>query len=216
MEPVKPISGQPAKETNSPKPEESKKVKIGNVEFRKDQIDADKTKTYVKNGKKMNSVMVKPGVQIDFPDQSKPAKVESLGLSEKWYVYDTSNIHIENLDNATIYGAKNRTDYINLEGTSSNNKIYVNQEESWYVNGDVQRDHVELGFDTKNNKVYMDEKDKLEIDHYVYDGRDDNGKEKSDIDILEVEGEGMSAQEAQLKGYLPQSRYKYHKSHQEK
>ena len=53
--PVKPISGNstPSVKRAQTKPN-STKVKIGGVTFNKDQIEADKTKKYTLNGKKMN------------------------------------------------------------------------------------------------------------------------------------------------------------------
>lgn len=210
--PVKPIS---SAATTTPKevpakPQAPEKVKIGNVEFRKDQIEADKTKTYTLNGKKMNTVFVKPGVQIDFPDQEKNASVESLGLSPEWYNPDRSHINIYNLDNAKIYGIPNKTDFIDLYGSSSGNEIFVDKKESWYINGDMRKDYVELGSHTSNNTVHMDEKDETRI-WYNQSGVYINGQEaKSDIERLDVQGKGISEQEVQLKEALKDN-YTKHK-----
>lgn len=71
-DPVKPINGNStpsAKRTQAKT--NSTTVKIGGVTFNKNQIEADKTKKYTLNGKKMNTVFVKPGIQIDYPDQTK-------------------------------------------------------------------------------------------------------------------------------------------------
>lgn len=208
-DPVKPISGKKA--APAAKPAQPKTVKIGNVEFRRDQIEADKTKTYTQNGKKMNTVFVKPGVQIDFPDQTKPARVESTGLREEWYNPDSSYIHIYDLHDAKIYGNPNKSDYIDLHGNSSGNEIFVDKKESWYVNGDMRRDRVELGSDTSDNTVHMDEKDETRIfynqagvimnDHVVQD----------EIGVLRVQGKGESAQESQLQDALGDGKYQNHK-----
>ncbi len=213
-DPVKPISSKTTAQTKAPaKPKEAQKVKIGNVEFRKDQIDADKTKSYIQNGKKMNTVFLKPGVQIDFPDQTNPKKnpsVESIGLRQEWYNPDKSYINISDLDDAKIYGTPNKTDHINLYGHSSGNEIFVDQEESWYVNGNMQKDYVELGPNTSNNTVHMDEKDTTEI-FYNQTGVYMNGEEvTSPLEVLEVKGEGTSEQEVQLKEALGDD-YQLHK-----
>ena len=213
-DPVKPISGKKA--APAVKPAQPKTVKIGNVEFRRDQIEADKTKTYTQNGKKMNTVFVKPGVQIDFPDQTKPARVESIGLREEWYNPDDSHINIYDLHDAKIYGNPNKSDYIDLYGNSSGNEIFVDKQESWYVNGDMRRDRVELGSDTSGNTVHMDEKDETCIfynqtgvimnDHVVQD----------EIGVLRVQGEGESAQESQLQDSLGDGKYQNHKLSQKR
>ena len=75
MEPVKPVSrtsknAQTKAVENKQKQQNSEKVKIGGVLFNRNQIDESKTKTYTQDGKKMNTVFVKPGVQINYPDQS--------------------------------------------------------------------------------------------------------------------------------------------------
>ena len=213
-EPVKPISAKSLPKTDTPKPEESKTVKIGNVEFRKNQIIEDKTRTYTDKGKKMNTVFVKPGVQIDFPDQNNPNKkpsVESRGLRSEWYNPDDSYITINDLENAKIYGAPNKSDFIDLRGKSTGNEIFVNQRESWYINSDMRKDYVDLGWDTSDNTVHMDEKDKTTISY----NRPEvimNGKQvQSSIGHIEVEGEGTSEQELQLKHSLTKSQYQEHK-----
>lgn len=211
-EPVKPISQKQSTAAPAGKTQKMQKVKIGGIEFRKDQIEADKTSSYTLNGKKMNTVFVKPGVQIDFPDQKnddKKPSVESMGLSNKWYNQDDSNIHIHDVDNATIYGNPNKSDFINLSGKSSGNEIIVDQKESWYINGNMRKDYVELGPDTKNNTVHMDKQDKTQI-WYNQMGLEMNGIEvQSTLGHIEVEGEGKSFQEAQLKDALPENKYKY-------
>ena len=216
-EPVKPISGNstPSVKRAQTKPS-STKVKIGGVTFNKDQIEADKTEKYTLNGKKMNTVFVKPGIQIDYPDQTKKqAEVESYGLSSKWYNPDDSYIRINNLDNATIYGIPNKTDFIHLNGTSSNNKIIVDQKESWYVDGAQRKDYVELGPNTKNNKVQMDEADETRI-FYNRSGVSVNGEVvQSSVGFLDVEGEGTSSQEPQLKASLGRNNYIHHSYLQE-
>ena len=203
-DPVKPISGKKA--APAAKPAQPKTVKIGNVEFRRDQIEADKTKTYTQNGKKMNTVFVKPGVQIDFPDQTKPARVESTGLREEWYNPDSSYIHIYDLHDAKIYGNPNKSDYIDLHGNSSGNEIFVDKKESWYVNGDMRQDRVELEAGTSNNTVHMDEKDKTEIQYNT-----GFSKDGEIFGYLPVEGKGESEQEAQLNDALGSAMYKHHK-----
>ncbi|MCM1010078.1 MAG: hypothetical protein NC390_04255 [Fusobacterium sp.] len=213
-EPVKPISSKTTAQPKAPAaPQESKKVKIGNVEFRKDQIESDKTRTYVLNGKKMNTVFVKPGVQIDFPDQTAPNKnprVESIGLRQEWYNPDDSNIHINDLDGAKIYGAPNKNDYISLEGHSSGNEIFVDQKESWYINGDMRRDNVQLGPDTSENTVHMDEKDTTEIWYNQSSVYINDEKVKAEMERLDVKGKGTSEQEVQLKDALKEG-YRLHK-----
>ena len=216
-EPVRPVSSKTKAAASQPKaqPQEPKKVKIGNVEFRKDQIIEDKTKTYMKDGKKMNTVFVKPGVQIDFPDQNpkKGANVNSIGLRSEWYNPDSSNIHIYNLDGATIYGISNKSDYINLEGISSNNTVIVDQKESWYIDGSQRSDTVDLGPMTSNNTVKMDEKDTTDIFYNRPEVRFDNRLVQSDLGILHVQGEGTSEQELQLKESIKS--YDQHKHQQE-
>lgn len=213
---VKPIGRKTQKTETKPKQtvEQPKKVKIGGVIFDSNQIEADKTTSYVRNGQRINTVFVKPGVQIDFPDQKNSKKhpeVQSLGLSDKWYNPDYSNINITDLDNAKIYGNPNKTDFITLEGFSSNNEIFVDQPESWYVDGNQQKDHVELYSDTSNNIVHQDDKDKTQI-WYNQTGVEVNGKTiQSTVDCIEVKGEGESAQEQQLKGSLSNPEYQEHK-----
>ncbi len=211
-EPVKPISDNSTLSTKRAQTKtNSRKVKIGGVTFNKDQIEADKTKKYTLNGKKMNTVFVKPGIQIDYPDQTKKhAEIESTGLSSKWYNPDSSNIHINNLDNATIYGIPNKRDSIYLDGTSSNNKIIVDQKESWYIDNSQRKDYVELGPDTKNNKVQMDETDKTRI-FYNQPAVYINGEEaQSDLGNIDVKGKGTISQEPQLKDALGKGGYFQH------
>lgn len=209
-EPVKPISSKKAAPAAKPAPQ-PKTVKIGNVEFRKDQIEADKTKTYTQNGKKMNTVFVKPGVQIDFPDQTKPARVESIGLRPEWYNYDSSYINIYDLHDAKIYGNPNKSDYIDLHGDSSGNEIFVDKKESWYVNGDMRHDRVELGANTSDNTVHMDEKDETRI-FYNQSKVIMNGEVvQDDLGVLRVQGKGESTQESQLQDALGDGKYQNHK-----
>lgn len=216
-EPVKPVSSKTTAKTNrqSVTHKQPQKVKIGNVEFRKDQIIEDKTKTYMKDGKKMNTVFVKPGVQIDFPDQNQKqgARVESLGLRSEWYNPDSSHINIDNLNDATIYGIPNKTDFIDVMGTSKNNKIIVNQKESWYIDGSQRKDYVDLGSMTSNNTVEMDEKDQTHIFYNQPEVKFGNQTIQDNLGILEVEGEGTSEQEPQLKASIKS--YDQHKLTQE-
>lgn len=216
MEPVKPVNSKTqkvaaAKEAASVS--KNKKTIIGGVEFNKDQIDYDKTTTYTQDGKKINSVFVKPGVRIDYPDQKDSGKkpsVKSIGLRNEWYNPDDSNIHITDLDNAKIYGNPNKSDNISLLGKSEGNEILVDRKESWYVNGDMRKDTVYLGPETSNNTVHMDEKDKTEIG-YNQTGIEMNGEEvQSSYGQLNVEGKGTSEQEVQLKESLKDN-YKLHK-----
>lgn len=211
-EPLKPISEHSTQTTgNYQVKAKSNKVKIGGVIFDKNQIEADKTKTYTLNGKKMNTVWVKPGIQIDYPDQTKKdASVESTGLSPKWYNPDSSNININNIDNATIYGIQNKSDRIHLEGTSSNNKVIVDQKESWYVDGSQRKDYVELGVDTKNNKVQMDESDTTRIFYNQVGIYHDGEQFQSEVGNLDVKGKGTSSQEPQLKSSLGKGGYFQH------
>lgn len=212
-DPVKPISRK--QQTTAAKPAvPPKTVRIGNVEFRKDQIDADKTKTYMQNGKKMNTVFVKPGVQIDFPDQANPARVESIGLRAEWYNPDDSYINIYDLHDAKIYGNPNRTDYIDLRGNSSGNEIFVDKKESWYVNGNMRRDRVELGSGTENNTVHMDEKDETRIFYNQSEVIMNGEVFQDELDVLRVQGEGESSQEMQLKESLGEVKYNTHKNSQ--
>lgn len=195
---------------------EPEKTKIGGVEFRKDHIE--KATTYTENGKKMNSVFVRPGVRIDYPDQTGKGKnpsVESLGVRDEWYNPDASHIHISDLENAKIYGNKNKDDYIILKGKSENNEIFVDQKESWFASKGVRRDNVDLGLDTKNNTVHMDETDKTQI-WYYQTGIIMGGEEvQASIGGLTVEGKGTSEQEPQLKEALGNN-YKLHKHLQDK
>ncbi|MGN0031101.1 MAG: hypothetical protein ACI37Q_04010 [Candidatus Gastranaerophilaceae bacterium] len=208
--PVKPISAKTATPAVA-KPAQPKTVKIGNVEFRKDQIEEDKTKTYTQNGKKINTVFVKPGVQIDFPDQAEPARVESLGLREEWYNPDSSHINIYDLHDAKIYGNPNKRDYIGLYGNSSDNEIFVDKKESWYVNGDMRKDRVDLGSETSDNTVHMDEKDETRILYNQPGVTMNNQVVQDEIDVLRVQGKGESAQESQLQDALGEAKYQNHK-----
>ncbi len=223
-EPVKPIGkntpaapAAPAK-TEAEK-EKSNKIKIGGVIFDKNQIEADKTTSYTENGKKMNTVFVKPGVRIDFPDQKNTDKnpsVESRGLYDKWYNPDDSYITITDIEDAKIYGNPNKSDFIDLEGKSRNNEVFVDKKESWYINGDMRKDYVTLYGTTENNTVHMDEKDKTDI-WYNQSGVVVNGETyKDETDVIQVEGKGESAQEEQLKGYLGDNKYDEHKFRQER
>ncbi|MBO6088065.1 hypothetical protein J6P92_06970 [bacterium] len=213
-DPVKPVSRKTAPQPQQIAPQEKKTVKIGNVEFRKDQIEANKTKTYMQNGKKMNTVFVKPGVQIDFPDQTNPQKhpsVESRGLRQEWYNYDSSWIDVTDLDNATITGAKNRSDYITLKGLSNNNKIIVDQDESWYINGDMKKDRVQLESSTSGNTVEMDEKDDLQIWYNQPEVQMNGQIVQSQHGRVNVHGKGTSEQELQLQQSLTEGQYEQHK-----
>lgn len=204
-EPVKPIGKKTQSASAAPKKEEPKKVKIGGIEFRKDEID--KTSSYVKDGKKINSVFLKNGVQIDYPNQTDSNKnphVESRGDGGFWG-NDLPGTSAYDVDNAVIYGNKNKTDFISLSGKSSSNEVIVNQEESWYVNGNMQHDYVDLGPNTENNTVHMDKKDRTHI-FYNQTGIEINGEElQSTLGVLKVEGEGVSSQEEQLKDALPEN-----------
>jgi len=209
-EPVKPISSKPQAPAAKPA-EPPKTVKIGGVTFNRDQIDADKTTTFQQNGRKMNSVFVKPGVRIDFPDQTNSAHVESIGLRDEWYNPDDSHINIYDLHDAKIYGNPNKSDYIDLHGNSSGNEIFVDKKESWYVNGDMRSDRVELGSDTENNTVHMDEKDETRIFYNQSEVIMNGEVIQDDLGVLRVQGEGESAQEIQLKESLGDAKYKNHK-----
>ncbi len=210
-EPVKPVNNKTQTvQTNQPKAK-TDKVRIGNVEFKRNEIIEDKTKTYVQNGKKMNTVFVKPGVQIDFPDQNPKnhASVRNTGVVPEWYNPDRSYIQIENLENSKIYGNPNRTDFIDLNGKSKNNTVIVDKKESWYVDGSQRKDYITLGADTSNNTVKMDEKDELDIHYHrtsVYFGTEEV---QSPIGNLEVEGKGTSEQELQLKASIDYPLHKH-------
>ncbi len=220
-DPVKPIGkNTPAVPATPVKNEEKKssEVKIGGVIFDKNQIEADKTSSYTLNGKKMNSVFLKPGVRIDFPDQKNPDKkpsVESRGLSDKWYNPDDSYITITDMENAKIYGNPNQTDFINLEGQSSNNEVFVDQKESWYIDGSMRKDYVSLSAFSENNTVHMDKKDKTQIDYMQMEVEMNGETYQDEIGIVNVEGEGESAQEEQLKASLGDYRYNDHKLRQQ-
>lgn len=202
----KPINSQtPAK------PAAPQKVKIGGVEFNENQIE--KAETYTKNGKKMNSVFLKPGVQIEYPDQAnteKSPRVESLGLRDEWYNHDDSHISIYDLEGATITGAANKDDYICLDGKSKNNTVIVDQKESWYVSKNARKDTVVLGADSSNNTVKMDDSDKLEIE-YTHPTTEIG---ENPLGTLKVNGKGTSEQELQLKHDLGNQGYQYHKFRQ--
>lgn len=219
-EPLKPVgrktTTQPAKPAEPAAP---KTVKIGGVSFKASQIEADKTTTYIKDGKKMNTVWVKPGVRIDFPNQTNANRnpsIESLGLRAEWYNHDDSYININDLEGATIYGNPNNTDFITLEGYSRGNEIFVDQKESWYINGDMRKDYIELGSLSSDNIVHMDAKDQTQIDYQTVDYTLRNNVYSPDINIntLDVRGEGECAQEPQLKASLTQDQYLQHKRNQ--
>lgn len=217
-EPVKPIGkSTAASQTKAVQKQKSNKINIGGVIFDKNQIDADKTSSYTLNGKKINTVFVKPGIQIDFPDQKNPNKkpsVESMGLRKEWYNPDDSYISITDLENAKIYGDPDKTDFINLKGKSSSNEIFVDKKESWYINGNMRKDYVELDPDTENNTVHMDEKDETQIWYNQFGVEMDGETVQSEIGYVQVEGKGESSQEEQLKASLSKYQYNYHKRHQ--
>ena len=171
------------------------KVNIGGITFDKNQIEADKTRRYTLNGRNMNSVFVKPGIKIDYPDQTKNnASVESIGLRQEWYNPDVSNIHINNVDNATIQGNPNLSDYIQLTGTSSNNRVIVDQKESWYISSRQRQDRVELGPLTYNNKVQMDKSDTTKV-HYNKSSVGINEYPSDELGTHIVKEEGTCSQE---------------------
>ena len=220
MEPVKPVNsasqnGQTGAARELSATNKPQEVNIGGVTFNRNQIDEDKTKTYVKDGKKMNTVFVKPGVQIDFPDQKNKKNnpsVESNGLSDKWYNPDYSWINVNDVEGATIIGAKNRNDTIRLKGNSNNNTIIVDNKESFYVNKAMRSDAVILYDTTHDNTVRMDDSDKLEIMYNPsLDSVVNNGVEHPMPRTLNVEGKGVSEQEVQLKESLSKGEYEIHK-----
>ncbi len=218
MEPVKPISAKSQAETQkaSAKSEKTEKVNIGGVLFNKNEIKESRIRN--KNGEKINTVFLKPGLKLEFPDQTDPNKkptVESMGLQDEWYNPDRSHIIINDLENAKIYGTKNKDDHITMWGKSSGNEIFIDQKESWYVNKNMRHDTVELYPGTSNNTVHMDEADKTEISYNQTKVtiKDKDGTEteiQSPVGTLEVEGEGTSEQELQLKDALGDN-YKLHK-----
>lgn len=220
MEPVKPVSrasknAQAKVAQNEKKQQNSEKVKIGGVLFNRNQIDESKTKTYTQNGQKMNTVFVKPGVQIDYPDQKNKKNnpsVESRGLREEWYNPDSSWIDITDLENATVTGAQNRDDTITLKGNSNNNTIIVDNKESWYVDKSMRSDSVVLNDTTHDNTVKMDETDSLEIWYNPEVGSViHNGVEHRMPHTVFVEGKGTSEQEIQLQESLGKHAYNIHK-----
>lgn len=219
-ESVRPVNGKTNYEKASsvkPMNEESTKVNIGGVTFDKNQIDEDKTRSYMKDGRKINSVFIKPGVRIDFPDQTDTNKtpvVESIGLRNEWYNPDESNIHITDLENAKIYGDPNKSDYIGLHGASAGNEIFVDKKESLFVNGNMRKDYVDLGPNTENNTVHMDEKDETKIWYNQFGVEMDGETVQYEVGYIQVEGEGESSQEEQLKASLSKEQYNYHKKNQ--
>lgn len=193
--------------TEQPKPQT---VKIGGVEYEKEQIKS--VKEYTQNGQTRYSVFLKPGVKLDYPTQNDPSKspsVRNTGLSDKWYERDKSYINIFDLDNATITGCKNQSDFIDLSGRSSNNTIIVDEKESTFTDESMRMDWVDLGFYTSNNTVKMDEEDHLGISYH------DKDKEYG-VHILGVDGAGTSEQEVQLEHDLGKDKYNYHKNQQKK
>ncbi len=220
MEPVKPVSrtsknAQTKAVENKQKQQNSEKVKIGGVLFNRNQIDESKTKTYTQDGKKMNTVFVKPGVQINYPDQSNKnnnPSIESRGLRNEWYNPDSSWIDVNDLENATITGAPNRNDLITLKGNSHNNTVIVDNKESWYVNKNMRSDTVILNDTTHDNTVKMDNSDNLEIWFNPEVGSViHNGIEHSTLHTIYVEGKGTSEQEIQLQESLSKHEYDIHK-----
>ena len=225
VEPVKPVSRASktakAKEVQQIQAQpKSKTVEIGGVTFNRDQIDESKTKTYVQNGKNMNSVFVKPGVQINYPDQKNPKNkpsVESTGLKPEWYNPDESWINIQDLEGATITGAKNRDDHIQLGGNSNNNTVIVDNKESWYISNRMRQDKVSLSDETHNNTVRMDESDELQIEfHPVMGSFLFGGREYQVPNSITVQGKGTSEQELQLKESLGEADYNIHKAVQKR
>jgi hypothetical protein len=211
---VRPISNQSSQvktKSSTPVRKDTGKVKIGGVEYNANQVEKSEVKTV--NGKKTCFVQLKPGVTIMYPEQkdsTKSPRVESLGLRNEWYNPDESHIDITDVDGATIWGCKNKSDYINLNGRSSGNTVIVNQEESLFVNRNVRKDRVDLGANTSGNRVIMDEDDILNIDYT----KPTMSSSENPIEILKVEGEGISDQEVQLKDALREKDYNYHKSSQ--
>ncbi len=110
----KPINSQTQMPAQTPtQPATTQKVKIGGVEF-----DAKRVKSsdsYVKEGKKMNCVFLESGLQIDYPDQTDSNK-NPIVLSSSMYPQCYTHTMISDLDNATIYGAKNKDDRIFYTG----------------------------------------------------------------------------------------------------
>lgn len=217
-EAVKPIGKNTTQtQKTNVKKQTSDKVNIGGVMFNKNQIETDKTSSYTLDGKKINTVFLKPGVKIDFPDQKNPDKnpsVESLGLREEWYNPDDSYISITDMEDAKIYGSPNKTDFINLKGQSSGNEIFVNKKENLFTSKNMRKDYVELGPNTQNNTVHMDEKDETKI-WFNQIGIEMNGEiVQHEVGYVQVEGEGESSQEEQLKASLSKYQYDYHKKQQ--
>lgn len=213
-EPVKPVSKRTVNTAAPAKTQKTQKVKIGGIEFRKDQVG--KTSEYTKNNQKINTVFLKNGMQIDFPNQTNSKKEPSIDSRGKsgFFSTDSPSLQAYDVENATIYGNPNNTDFINLSGKSSGNEIIVDQKESWYVNGSMQKDYVDLGPDTENNTVLMDKKDKTRI-WYNQTGIEMNGVEvQSTLGHLEVEGAGVSSQEEQLQDALTKKKYDNHKIQQ--
>ena len=217
-EPVKPVGkNSTIKQTTAVKKQKSDKVNIGGVIFNKNQIEHDKTSSYRLNGEKINTVFVKPGIQIDFPDQKNPNKrpsIESRGLRKVWYNPDDSYISITDLENAKIYGDPDKTDFINLKGQSSGNEIFVNKKENLFTSKNMRKDYVELGPDTENNTVHMDEKDETKIWYNQFGVEMDGETVRYEVGYIQVEGEGESSQEEQLKASLSKEQYNYHKKNQ--
>jgi hypothetical protein len=208
-----PISSKKVKKNQQvlkPKAQQQKTKNIGGVEYKADQVES--YKEYKQDGQLRYSVMLKPGVNLDYPtqtDKSKSPHVESRGLSNKWYNPDESWVSVFDIDNATITGSQNLSDQITLEGKASNNTVIVNQRESWYINGDMRHDVVTLGPDTSGNTVEMDDKDRLQIMYNDY--HDEN----TGLNILTVTGSGTSEQEVQLKHDIGPTMFNYHKSQQQ-
>jgi len=163
--------------------DENKKINIGEVSFKKG--DVVKSETAQKNGQTINTVFLKDGTKLSFPEQDPKNNAGVSIFGEQRFVYPIAThtaqkVTLKKLDNAEVTGTEKTDSYV-LEGCRDS-KVNVSQKDGKKDIVLVKDAKTFLGFKTdrksSGNEVLFSDGDDVRINGKDYAGTDVSGINK--------------------------------------